>query len=685
MSLAYKEIAVAERPMAWGPAEQERGGHPPAPQPPKVKPRRPWAIYVLLGLALALPAGLLGLSLLVTWQNIWERAEERLGRSAEGAAEYTTRILNSYILAADRISEATRGVTEAELRADAALWHRHLQGQIARLRLALDAKLIGADGGVLAAASASPPPAASVATREFFTALESIPEGRPWISRAYQRAADGRRFFAISRARHLPDGGAVVLALDEVPFGAGLARVAIRPGEIIAIIRQDGDILTRFPRVPGQPLRVPPELRLRQEMAAGQAAGRFLGILPVTGEPILVAYRRLEEHPSLYAAAALPRAMIFKEWWREVWHVLGFGLMAMVALALLIWRVARQQTALLGAKAELEARVAERSAQLADEGQRLSLALEANDLGFWELQIERGKIWRSKRLRQMLGLPDTAAWTDYPGIHLQVHPDDADRLKEAYMLALHGKSRGMQLELRLRSPSGAWAWFETFGRVVRRNPVTGAAQILTGVTRDISARKEAEARREAMIRELDHRARNILAVIQSILLLSTKEDPARYASRVQGRIAALSRAQALLSAEAWSGADLEAVLRGELAPFVGPGAAETRFTLQGPPLRLPVPAVQPIALVLHELASNAREHGALSQPEGHIRVSWQVDEAACLIRLSWQESGGPKVVAPAAWRVGGKLMKATIETQLRGSFAPEWREGGFAAQIAVPM
>ncbi len=256
-------------------------------------------------------------------------------------------------------------------------------------------------------------------------------------------------------------------------------------------MRQDGVILTRYPRIYGQPLRLPPEVRLWQGIAAGRAAGSFLSVLPVTGERVLVAYRHLEEYPTLYAVAALPRDMIVNAWWREVWHVPGFGLMAMVALALLIWRMARQQTALLGAKAELEARVA----QLADEGQRLSLALEANDLGFWELDVQRGKIWHFKRLRQMLGLPDTAAWTDHPGIHQQVHPDDADRLKEAYMLVLHGKSRGMQLELRLRSPSGEWAWFETFGRVVRRNPVTGAAQILTGVTRDISARKEAEARR----------------------------------------------------------------------------------------------------------------------------------------------------------------------------------------------
>ena len=173
---------------------------------------------------------MLGFSLLVTWRNIWVQAVQLAVRSADGAAEHNARILNAYTSAADRISEATRGLTEAQIRADEALWHRHLQGQIARLRLALDAKLIGADGRVLAAASESPPPDVSMAMREYVTALETIPEGEPWKSRDYERAVDGRRFFAISRARHLPDEGAVAVALDQGLFGDGLARVSIQPG-----------------------------------------------------------------------------------------------------------------------------------------------------------------------------------------------------------------------------------------------------------------------------------------------------------------------------------------------------------------------------------------------------------------------------------------------------------------------
>ena len=628
---------------------------------------------------------MLGLSLWMAWQGLWTQTESRGRAAAEAAAEYAYRLLNAQILAADRISEAVRGVTEAEIRSDEARWHRHLQGQIARLRLALDAKLLGADGHVLAAASASPPPAASMASREHFTALESIPEGTAWISRVYERAGDGKRFFAVSRARHLPDAGTVVIPLDQQAFGAGLARVAIGDGEAIALLRRDGEVLVRYPPVAGAVARLPPNAPIRQFLVQGQESGSFQANLPANGERALISFYRLPEYPSLYAISIIPRSLVLRRWWREVWHVLAFWGLAMLGLGALAWRVARQQAALLDAKAELEARVAERSAALADEGQRLALALEANDVGFWEMDLARGKIWRSRRMRELLGVPENAVVSDYPGNHVHVHPDDAPLLSKKLDQVLRGETRNFQLELRLAMPSGEWRWMESFGRVVRRDARSGVPRLFSGITRDITERKAAEARRDMMIHELDHRAKNILAVIQSILRLSKKEDPARYAVRVEGRIAALSRAQAMLSAEGWSGADLANLLRGELAAFAAPGIESPRFTLQGPAFRLSAQFVQPLILATHELASNASDHGALTMPDGQIALSWQIDDQAKLVRMQWVETGGPVALPPARWGVGGTLIRTTIEKQLNGSFTPEWQEKGFSARITLPL
>jgi PAS domain S-box-containing protein len=642
---------------------------------------------VLIFLALTLPAGMLGLSVLMAWQSLWQNAEERLVVGAEGAAEYAGRVLTGYMAATDRIAQATQGVSEAEIMADEPRWHQHLRGQIARMQLILEAKLVGADGTILAAAASSPPPNFSMAVREQFTALDNIPPGSLWVSRAYQTAGGDKNFFSISRGRPGPDGGAVVVSLDVAALGAGLARVSIRDGEIVAILRRDGEVLTHPPPRPGRMEPLSTGSPLRKEMESGRESGTLHGILPTTGEPILVAYRRLAEYPQLYAVAVKPHALIMRQWWHEVWHVLGFGLLAMVALGALAWRVARQQVSLLGAKAELEARVAQRSAQLADEGQRLALALAAGDLGTWEMDLARGMIWRSARMRQILGMPEEPAVTHYPGSDPEIHPDDLASFNEKQQLVLSGDAEKFHVEARFRSRSGGWGWLESFGRVVRRDPNTGAAQLLTGVTRDITARKEAEARREVMIGELDHRAGNILAVIQSILRLSAKEDPARYASRVEGRIAALSRAQGLLSADGWSGADLADVLRGEVLAFIetgGPGDA-ARFSLDGPGLRLTAQAVQPVTLAIHELASNARDHGAFSVPGGRVAISWRMDEEAGLLRLRWQETGGPPAKAPARWAVGGKMIRASIQSQLGGSFSPEWGDAGFAAEITLPM
>lgn len=645
-------------------------------------------VYVLICLALVLPAAMLGLSMLMAWQGLWTQAEERGREASAGAAEYASRLLNAYTTTVDSLSGDVRGVSEAEIRADEPRWHRHLQRQILRLRLALDAKLIAADGSVLAAASGSPPPSANMVTREHFSALERIPEGAPWISRTYTRDSDGKRFFAISRARHLPDGGAVALAIDQEAFGAGLAKVAIRSGEIIALIRRDGEVLLRYPAAPGALPRLPPETPIMQVMARGESLGSFQSNLPVTGEPILVAFQRLAEHPSIYAVAVIPRALILQHWWREVWHVLAFGALAMLALGALAWRVARQQMSLLQAKTELEARVAERSAQLADEGQRLAMVLDATKLGTWEMDLVRGTIWRSKRMRETLGIPDALTETNYPGQHPTFHPEDVSVLRENHRRVLRGEVNEIQVELRFRAPSGEWRWMESFGRVVRRDLATGNAQILTGITRDITDRKEAEVRREQMIRELDHRGKNILALIQTILRLSKKDEPARYAARVEGRIAALARAQALLSAEGWTGADWQTLLRGELAPLVGGMAglaATNRITLEGPALRLNTQTVQPLILVLHELASNARDHGAFSRAEGQLAIGWSLDQAAQRLLITWEESGGPAPKAPSLWGLGGSLIRNTIEAQLQGSFTPAWPERGFVATITLPL
>ena len=165
---------------------------------------------------------------------------------------------------------------------------------------------------------------------------------------------------------------------------------------------------------------------------------------------------------------------------------------------------------------------------------------------------------------------------------------------------------------------------------------------ISGVTIDVTERKEAEERQDLLAREVDHRARNALAVVQSIVRLTRANNVGDYVATVEGRIKALARAHTLLSDSRWRSADLGALVAEELAPY-RVGEAE-KIGIAGPNVSLQPHMAQGLALALHELATNAAKHGALSSVLGKISLSWQV--RSDLLDLQWVESGGPPISPP---------------------------------------
>jgi two-component sensor histidine kinase len=211
--------------------------------------------------------------------------------------------------------------------------------------------------------------------------------------------------------------------------------------------------------------------------------------------------------------------------------------------------------------------------------------------------------------------------------------------------------------------------------------------------RDRTAEIESgETRLRLLAREVDHRAKNALAVVQAMLQLTPKNDLTTYVRAVEGRVSALSRAQTLLSEDQWRGASLHALLKAELAPFVSEGDAEfgTRAELEGPPVLLPPTAAQPLAMAVHELATNAVKHGALSTPGGRVAISWhltgQGNAPARALVLRWKESGGPPVAgAPAGRGFGSRVMTTVVRGQLGGRLSQSWLPGGLLCEIVIPM
>ncbi|MBO9576159.1 MAG: PAS domain S-box protein [Sphingobium sp.] len=190
---------------------------------------------------------------------------------------------------------------------------------------------------------------------------------------------------------------------------------------------------------------------------------------------------------------------------------------------------------------------------------------------------------------------------------------------------------------------------------------------------------DANPQTQLLAREVDHRARNILAIVSSLISLTSAPSQADYAKALAGRVAALSRANALLSIERWKGASLNALARGELAAT---GAAR-KFSASGPDALLAARSVQPLGMLLHELCSNAMRHGALTEPGGKVAVRWAVEPNGELF-LSWREEGGRPIVQPNHAGLGLTLIQQIVEGQLGGKRSLDWQSDGLHLEARFP-
>jgi PAS domain S-box-containing protein len=212
---------------------------------------------------------------------------------------------------------------------------------------------------------------------------------------------------------------------------------------------------------------------------------------------------------------------------------------------------------------------------------------------------------------------------------------------------------------------------------------------VVGVSTDISDAREAEQREKLLSRELDHRAKNLLAVVQSIVSLTRAESLPEFKASLEGRVQALGRAHSMLAASRWEGADLERVLTEEFAPYRG--RAQGVVQLLGPALLLKPAAAQSLALVIHELATNAAKYGALSVPEGELTVSWEIIRSAAgdpLLCIRWEEAGGPPVkprTRTSRSGFGSRVIHSSIERQLGGALVLDWAPTGLVARMEVPV
>jgi PAS domain S-box-containing protein len=323
-------------------------------------------------------------------------------------------------------------------------------------------------------------------------------------------------------------------------------------------------------------------------------------------------------------------------------------------------------------------------AALAESEARLRLAQQAAGIGIFDHEFRTGRVEWDAVMRALWGVPEGVPVTRRLLLE-GLHPEDRRRRRQAIRRATAPGGDGLyQMDYRvIRRSDGEERWIAAHGMVRRE---AGGPTRLIGVAMDITERKRAEERNELLRREVDHRAKNALAVVQAALRLSRADTPAELIRVVEGRVAALARAQTALARRRWQGAELRPLLEGELAPFLVETPGAPYATLSGPPVTIGAEAAQPLCMALHELATNALKYGALSRPEGRLSVAWGVDAARGRLRILWQEQGGPEIpAAPGHRGFGSRVLEQTIRTQLSGTVTRLWRRGGLHCEIEVPL
>ena len=334
---------------------------------------------------------------------------------------------------------------------------------------------------------------------------------------------------------------------------------------------------------------------------------------------------------------------------------------------------------------DLEQRVSERTAEveaaaskLLQSEQRRSLALAAAQMGSWEYDVANGRWSWDEGQARIFGIDLPATEFTVASLRNAIHPDDLPVLRNL-VVTLTPQSSTRQVEVRILRPTGEERW--CFVVAAATFDADGRLSQIGGVTLDITDRKQNEQRQELLAREVDHRARNALAVVQSIVRLTKAQDIATYTVAVEGRVRALAHVHDLLSQARWQGADIGKLIAEEMAPYAAGDAA--RVTTGGPSIIVDANRAQTISLALHELATNAAKYGALSEPAGKVAVSWSIDNGA--LRIAWRESDGPPVTRPAHSGFGSKIINASVASQRGGSASFDWRPDGLSCDLIIPL
>ena len=228
-------------------------------------------------------------------------------------------------------------------------------------------------------------------------------------------------------------------------------------------------------------------------------------------------------------------------------------------------------------------------------------------------------------------------------------------------------------------------WFDLHVEPLR--DAAGAIVGLTCAAVDVTERKEGEAHLRLLMRELTHRSKNLLAVIQAMARQTARHARSTdsFVEQFGARLQALARSHDLLVQEGWHGASLMELIRSQLALYFDRSGSQ--ITVDGPAVSLRPEAAQSLGLALHELATNAAQFGALSSPSGRLSITWalQQERVPAAVEIVWQESGGPEVSTPEQRGFGTLVVERNLARSLEAEVDLTFGSEGVRCRIALPV
>lgn len=315
------------------------------------------------------------------------------------------------------------------------------------------------------------------------------------------------------------------------------------------------------------------------------------------------------------------------------------------------------------------------------------VALAAAEMGVWQCRVIDGKfvdLIGDDRAVEMLG-GTAGKKASFEEFLARLAPEDRSRLAAEAAKAMDPAGDGiMDVEYRIVSGQGApHVWIHARAQALAS---TGGKRLI-GTVRDVSQRKDAEAREAMLGAELQHRIKNTLAMVSAIASQTLRgDDIADRRAAFSARLQALGNAHDILTAKAWSGAPMQSVVQKALSPHM---AGPDRIVLDGPPVELGARQALSMALTIHELATNAAKYGALSVPGGKVLIDWSLGTADAAnqgaFRFTWRETGGPPVAEPTLKGFGSRLITRVLAADFEGEVSIDYAPGGVVCTLASSL